>query len=71
MILKVKAYTKSSFNKIIEKNGIFNVYVSKSPVDNKANKAIIELLSDELDISKSRFRVIKGAKSRDKVIEII
>ncbi|MDF1498011.1 MAG: DUF167 domain-containing protein [Patescibacteria group bacterium] len=46
------------------------IYLIAVPVDGKANKELIKLLSKELGISKSKINIIKGGKSKQKVIEI-
>jgi uncharacterized protein (TIGR00251 family) len=51
-------------------NEHYKVWVSVPPEDGKANKAVIEILSDFLDISKSRIRIIMGETNRNKVLEI-
>jgi len=44
------------------------IAINEKPDDNKANIALIELLSDELKIPKSRIELKSGATSRIKVI---
>jgi len=44
------------------------IAINEKPDDNKANIALIELLSDELNIAKSRIGLKSGATSRIKVI---
>jgi uncharacterized protein YggU (UPF0235/DUF167 family) len=51
-------------------NQHFKVYVTVVPEAGKANEAVIELLSDFLDIPKSKFNIIKGETNRNKVLEI-
>ncbi len=51
-------------------NDHYRVWVNVPPEDGKANKAVIEILSDFLDIPKSRFKIIKGETNRNKVLEI-
>lgn len=46
------------------------IYVTVSPEDNKANDRVIKLLARELKISKSKINIIKGLKSRNKIIVI-
>lgn len=48
----------------------YMVAVKAPPVEGRANDAIISLLSEYFDIPRSRIRIVKGLKSRDKVIEI-
>ncbi len=51
-------------------NGALKVKVIAPPVDDAANRAIIEFLSGLLHIPKSRLRIAAGLKSRDKVLQI-
>ncbi|KAI1636137.1 hypothetical protein F4809DRAFT_610930 [Biscogniauxia mediterranea] len=44
--------------------------VSAPPQDGKANKAVIEILSEVLDIAKSDLQITHGSKSRDKTISV-
>jgi len=46
------------------------IYLIAVPVDGKANKELIKLLSKELGISKCKINIIKGEKNKEKVIEI-
>ena len=46
------------------------IYLTSAPVGGKANKELIELLSKKLKCSKSRINIIKGRRSREKIIEI-
>lgn len=46
------------------------IYVKAAPVDGKANKEVISLLSEVLKVSKSRIRIAKGETSNKKIIEV-
>lgn len=46
------------------------IYLTSVPVQGKANKELVKLLSKELGIGKSRISIIKGEKSKEKIIEI-
>jgi uncharacterized protein (TIGR00251 family) len=46
------------------------VKITAPPVDDAANRAIIDFLSTRLGISKSNLRIVSGQKSRDKIIQI-
>ncbi|MFH1769708.1 MAG: DUF167 domain-containing protein [Parcubacteria group bacterium] len=39
--------------------------------DGKANKQLVEVLSDHLDIPKSRINILKGLTSSHKIVEIL
>lgn len=51
-------------------NGALKVKVTAPPVDDAANRAIVEFFSDQLGISKSALRIISGLKSRDKTLQV-
>lgn len=46
------------------------VYTKAVPVDGKANKEVINLLSEALKKPKSRIRIVKGETSNKKIIEV-
>lgn len=73
-IIRVKIIPQGSCNKV-EKVGTnkdgdicLNARVTASPVDGKANQALIKLLADYYDIPKSMFQIKSGWSSRSKVI---
>ncbi len=51
-------------------DGILYLRVAAAPVDGAANKAVIELLSDTLDIAKSRIVFQSGEASRVKLVRL-
>jgi uncharacterized protein len=46
------------------------VRVAAAPVDGAANAALVEVLADALGVSRRCVRVVAGASSRSKVVEI-
>jgi hypothetical protein len=70
MILNVRVIPRASRNLVKEENGCFKVYLTKPAQDNLANAQLIELLSEYLNIKKYRISIIKGHKSRSKLIEV-
>jgi uncharacterized protein (TIGR00251 family) len=73
-VLYVKVFPKSGFNRV---NGIYEdengnkflkLQVTEVAEDGKANKAVIKLLSNHLDVSKSSFEIIYGASGSKKQI---
>lgn len=44
--------------------------VTAPPVDGKANRALVKLLSREFDVPKSKIRIVRGESSRDKLVEL-
>lgn len=51
-------------------DGCIKVRLAAPPVDGAANAALIEFVAVQLGIAKSRVRLVSGASSRRKVIEI-
>jgi uncharacterized protein (TIGR00251 family) len=48
----------------------YEVRVDAVPRDGKANRRLVEILSDHFRVPKSGIFIVKGAKSRDKTVEI-
>ncbi len=47
------------------------IYLTAVPVQGKANKELIKLLAEKLGVSKSRIEIIKGEKSKEKVVKVL
>ena len=70
IFIKAKPNSKKEFvEKISDTN--FVVAVKEPPIKGKANQAIIKALADFIGIAPSRLKIISGAVSRQKIIEII
>jgi uncharacterized protein (TIGR00251 family) len=50
--------------------GILQARVSAPPVDGKANKALCRLIAKRAGVAPSRVSVVRGAKSRDKLVRV-
>ncbi len=59
---------KESFER--QPDGTYAARVTVPPVDGKANKALIKLAAKALGVKKSRITIVKGEKSRDKVLAV-
>ncbi len=57
-------------NKVIESDGVLRVYTTVAPENGRANSAVIELLSDYLDVPKSRIKILKGLTGRNKIVTV-
>ncbi len=51
-------------------NGALKVRVTAPPVDDAANRAIIEFFSGLLGISRANLQILAGSKSREKVLQV-
>ncbi|HEY4686710.1 MAG TPA: DUF167 domain-containing protein [Candidatus Subteraquimicrobiales bacterium] len=54
-----------------ESENNFRVKVDAPPKEGKANKRLIEILAQYFDVAKSKIKIVKGEKSRQKIVEII
>jgi len=70
VILNIRVIPKSSRNLIKEENNSFKVYLTRPAHSGLANKQLIELLAEHLNLKKYQIKIIQGGKSRDKVIKI-
>ena len=68
LIIKLKISPNASKNEIINKDGEIKVKVTAQPIENKANKALIEFLSKKLKVAKSNIEIVKGETSKDKTL---
>jgi len=51
-------------------NGALRLKVAAPPVDDAANRAVVEYFARALSLPRSRVRIVSGLKSREKVIRI-
>lgn len=50
--------------------GVLRARVSAPPTDGRANRALCKLIAARIGVAPSRVSVVRGAKSRDKVVEV-
>jgi|JI10StandDraft_1071094.scaffolds.fasta_scaffold83788_3 uncharacterized protein YggU (UPF0235/DUF167 family) len=67
--IHVKPNAKADQVEIVD--DIYVVRTKARAVDGKANEAAVQLLAEYLGIPKTRLRIVLGATSRHKVIEIV
>ncbi len=71
MRISIHVKLRSCGNKLIKNpDGGYEAFLVSAPVDGRANSELLNLLSEEFDVAKSAIKIIKGARSRNKVIEI-
>ncbi len=49
---------------------ILRIKVASPPIEGKANKELIKVLSEYYNVSKNNIKILRGDKSRSKVLEI-
>jgi len=70
MNLSIKVKANSRENKILKENGQVVIRIHAPAQDGKANKAIIEFLSEAFDVPKSYIQIVSGLTSSHKRISI-
>jgi uncharacterized protein (TIGR00251 family) len=49
----------------------FEVRVDEKAVDGRANKRLLEILAEHFNVQKSRISILKGTKTRNKLVQVI
>lgn len=69
-LLPVRVTPKAAQNRIRIVDGIVRVYVTAAPDKGKANKAVIALVAEALNVPKSAVALVRGEASREKMLRI-
>ena len=71
MHISVKVKPRSSQEKIevIDKDSLV-VWLKNPPVENQANLGLIKLLAKYFKVAKTQIKIIRGEKSKNKIVEI-
>lgn len=70
MNITVKVRSGSYKQSLIVKDGVYNVALCSKPHKNAANIELIGILSKEFNIAKSYITIIRGHKSKNKIVNI-
>ncbi len=72
MRIYLKVIPRSSQN-IVEKisEGEYRVKLTAPPVDGKANEALIKLLAEYFNVSKSAILIVGGKSMRRKMVDVL
>ena len=68
LLLTLKIVPNSSKNAIVIEEGFIKIKITAQPIENKANKALVEFLSKELKVPKTAIEIVKGDTSKDKTL---
>ena len=72
MKIQVRVQPGASANKDKEMpGGGLKIWLTSRAHDNEANEGLIEYLSEKFNVAKSRVKILKGAASRNKTVEIL
>jgi len=71
VLLGIKLQPRASSNEIGEPlAGELKIKVTAPPVDSAANEALVEYLADKLHCARNRIEIVRGHKSRHKVLKL-
>ena len=70
VLIKIRISPNASKNQIIFDGDIIKLKVTAQPIENKANKAVVEFLSKTFRVPKTSVEIVKGETSKDKTIFI-
>jgi uncharacterized protein (TIGR00251 family) len=71
LLLHVRVQPRASRNEILDvRDARLRLRTTAPPADGKANKAVIKLLADYLDVAPSRISLIRGTRQRDKQLRV-
>lgn len=70
MVLNIRVIPKASRNLVKKEGPGLKVYLTKPAQDGLANAQLVDLLAEYLGVKKYRIKIIKGQKSRDKLVEV-
>ncbi len=71
MLITVRVIPRSSKNVLEWKQGTLKARLTAPPVDGAANEALQELLAKRLAVPRRAISIVRGATSRQKVVEIV
>ena len=70
MRLEIKVIPNAKKPKVEEESGKLKIRLSAPPHEGKANRELIEILSGHFKVRKNKIKIIRGEKSREKIVEI-
>lgn len=70
MILNIKVIPNAKKEQIKEEGNRLKVYLNAPALEGKANKALIGFLASHFNVKKSYVAILRGEKTREKVVEI-
>jgi len=70
MKISVRVKTNSRVPRVEEKEGRLNIWIDVPPVEGRANRRLVEILSEYYGKPKSSVTIKSGLKSRNKIVII-
>ncbi|MBI4991982.1 MAG: DUF167 domain-containing protein [Candidatus Harrisonbacteria bacterium] len=69
IFVKIKTGVKKNEVEKLDENH-FKISVKESPIEGRANSAIIKTVAEYFHVAQSNIEIISGLKSKQKIIEI-
>ena len=70
IILRLRISPNASKNQFIFADDMIKLKITAQPIENKANKAVIEYLSKLFKVPKTKITILKGDTSKEKTLLI-
>ena len=70
MRYSIRVNPRAKQDKVVEEEGRLKVFLTALPLEGRANQALIETLAAYFRVKKKDVRIVRGERSRDKVVEI-
>ncbi|MBI2171123.1 MAG: DUF167 domain-containing protein [Chloroflexi bacterium] len=69
--IRVRVQPRAKVNQVLGMaNGVLQVRIAAPPIEGQANNALEEFLAERLDMPQRQVRVVRGAASRSKLVEL-
>lgn len=67
--LRIRVAPRASRNMLSrDRQGVLRAHLTAAPVDGAANRALVALLAERLDLPKTALEISRGTRGRDKVV---
>ena len=70
MKLTVRVIPNAKKTQILKEEGILKVKIDAPPSEGRANKRLVEVLADYFSVPKTRVEILRGIRSRNKIVQI-
>lgn len=71
LIVRLRIIPNSSRNEMFFDGDVLKVKITAQPIENKANKALIDFLAKKLKTAKSNIQIVKGELNKEKKLLIL
>jgi uncharacterized protein YggU (UPF0235/DUF167 family) len=68
--IKLNVKTNAKNQKLVKNSSSFTLFLKSKPIQNKANKELINFIKNKLNIAANQIQITSGLKSQDKTIKI-